>query len=96
MDRKLHLVVALAAGLLGGLLSRYMTPNSVHAQASAPAPKEIQAQSFTIVDAQGDVIGTFKPSMGGARGQGRTVVLVDPSGREVWRASGISIRPLSQ
>ncbi len=41
MFRKLTPVLALAAGLAGGLLSRYIAPPAVHAQ--APAPPQVSA-----------------------------------------------------
>jgi hypothetical protein len=100
MFRKLTPVIALTAGLLGGLLSRYIAPAPVHAQAPAPAPTEIQAQSFTLVDATGAVVGTFRPMLTPWRALGRSraegVELVDPSGQVIWRAGGTLVRPLSQ
>lgn len=116
MLRKLNPVLALAAGLLGGILSRYLAPPPVHAQApatqaqSTPAPEEIRAQSFTLVDGSGAVVGTFRPLLSVAPGlpgvfdQGparrergpQGVVLLDRSGRELWRAGGSIVRPASQ
>ena len=110
MLRKLNPVLALAAGLLGGMLSRYLAPVPVHAQApapqaqSTPAPEEIRAQSFTLVDGSGAVVGTFRPLLSfdpgllGVRPQNgpQGVVLLDRSGRELWRAGGSIVRPASQ
>jgi hypothetical protein len=76
MHRKLNLVFALAAGLLGGFLSRYITPMPVLAQMQTAAPKEIQAQSFVVVDDKGNVVGTFKSSVHSPDGAA-TVVLQD-------------------
>jgi hypothetical protein len=59
MNRNLTLVIALTAGLLGGVLSRYLALPSVHAQAPAPNPVEVRAQSFSLTDDQGSVVGTF-------------------------------------
>ncbi len=59
MYRNLTLVLALAAGLLGGFLSRYITLPSVQAQAQPPSTLEIRAQHFSVVDPKGRVIGTF-------------------------------------
>ena len=59
MNRNLTLVVALTPGLLGGFLSRYLAPPSVHAQAPAPNPVEVRAQRFSLTDDQGTVMGTF-------------------------------------
>ena len=101
MTQKLNLVLALAAGLCGGLLTRYIVPSPVFAQApapalkQAPASKEIRAQSFVVVDDKGNVAGVFKPSAP-KQGEAPTVVLVDPYGMEVWRGGGAAIRPASQ
>jgi len=59
MNRILTVTLALAAGLFGGLLSRYVTPVSVHAQTQTAAPREIRAQRFTLVNADGVVLGVF-------------------------------------
>ena len=59
MNRNLTLAISLAAGLLGGVLSHYVTLPAVHAQAPAPNAVEIRAQRFTLVDDQGSAIGTF-------------------------------------
>jgi hypothetical protein len=83
--RKLNLILALAAGLLGGLLSRHLAPTSVYAQAQTPAPKEIRAQSFVLVDAQGIALGLM-----GFDPQGRPVIkLVDERGRTLWSAGQV-------
>jgi hypothetical protein len=89
MNRTLTLSLALAAGLFGGLLSRYMTLLPVLAQTGAP--KEMKAQSFVLVDAKDTVVGTFKPSSDRIP----TVVLLDRNGREIWRA-GVSAKVLSE
>jgi hypothetical protein len=93
MSRKLNLFLALAAGLFGGLLSRYLTPASVLAQTNPP--REIVAQSFVLADGRGHEVGrfTFQPPSG--PGQASVVVLLDPEGHEVWR-SRASIHPLGQ
>jgi hypothetical protein len=57
--QKLNLTLALAAGLLGGLVSRSITLPSVHAQAQPATPVEIRGQRFTLVDGQDKVVGTF-------------------------------------
>jgi hypothetical protein len=53
MNRKMNFTLALLAGLLGGVLSRYLIPTPVFAQAQAPAPREIRAQSFVLVNKEG-------------------------------------------
>jgi hypothetical protein len=59
MNRILTLALALSAGLIGGLLSRYIAPASVHAQAQTIAPKDVRAQSFVLVDEKGVPRGIF-------------------------------------
>jgi len=71
MNNKLSVAVALVAGLAGGLLTRYITPPPVFAQAPAaqipaaepaaqtPITNEIRARSFTLVDQFDETIGTF-------------------------------------
>jgi hypothetical protein len=94
MHRRCNHVLALALGLLGGFLSRYIQPAPVLAQTQTSAPKEAQAQSFVLVDEKNNVVGTFKPSVT-PPGQTPTVVFVDQSGREIWRA-GVALRVISQ
>ena len=91
MNRTLTLTLALAAGLLGGTLSRYVTPTIVLAQAQSAAPKEIRAQRFTVVDEHGAVLGVFgidSPApIDGVKQKGNaTLRLFDDSGREIFRA----------
>lgn len=78
MNRTLTLTLALSAGLLGGLLARYVALPFVHAQAPAP---NIGArwQAFTLIDAQGHV---------------SRVVLVDRGGRGVWTAGDTQFKSL--
>jgi hypothetical protein len=92
MNRKLNLSLALAAGLLGGLLSHYITPAPVLAQTQAP--KEMKSQSFVLVDEKNNIVGTFMPSEAHA-GTSQAVVLLDRNGREIWRA-GVSLKVLSE
>jgi len=94
MNRKLNLSLALAAGLLGGVLSRYIAPLPVLAQAGPP--KELRAQSFVLVDDKNNVVGTFTASTPGPKPvQNQTVVLLDRNDKEIWRA-GVSVRVLAQ
>lgn len=102
MNQKLNFALILGAGLLGGLFTRYIDPTRVSAQAQAPPPMEIRAQSFTLVDAQDRTIGSFafealppRPGFPGGRPQFR-IILRDSSGREIWSASNNPIRPLSE
>ena len=59
MNKTLSIFLALFAGLVGGLLTRYMAPAVAFAQDQAPAAKEIRAQSFTLVDSLDQAVGTF-------------------------------------
>lgn len=59
MTTKLTMTLSLAAGLAGGILSQYIAPALVHAQARTPMPTEIRAQSFTLVDASGNRVGAL-------------------------------------
>jgi hypothetical protein len=89
MNRTLILSVAIAAGLLGGVLSRYIAP--VPAFAQGTTPKEIRSLSFVLVDGKDNIVGTFKPSAD----RRPTVVLLDRDGREIWRA-GVSAKVLTE
>jgi hypothetical protein len=80
MNRKVNFALALAAGLLGGALSRYLTPTTVLAQAQAPASKEIRAQSFVLVNKQGIPLGRIGFDSDGVP----NITLVDMDGRTIW------------
>ena len=93
MNRKLNLSLAFAAGLLGGMLSRYLTPMPVLAQVQASAPKEIRAQSFVVVNQSGLPLGEFSIDPDGLA----NIRLYDDKGQAggkvIWRARGMSIQP---
>ena len=108
MNKSLSVALILVAGLLGGLLSRYIAPPSALAQDQAPITKEIRAQSFTLVDELDHTIGTFTVDPGSTATlrmpNGREVVfparparvvLRDSNGREIWGA-GVSFRQLTR
>ena len=96
MNRKLNFTLALAAGVLGGALSHFITPVPAFAQAQPAAFKELRAQSFVLVDDRNNVIGTFTASTPVPKpGQNQTVILLDRNDKEIWRA-GVSVRVLSQ
>ena len=78
MNRKVNFTLALAAGLLGGLLSRYLIPTPVFAQAQAP--REIRAQSFVLVNKQGAPLGRIGFDSDGLP----NITLVDENGRTIW------------
>ena len=84
---KFGFVLAIAAGLLGGFASRYLSPEPAHAQVSTPA--EIRARKFLLVDEKGHVSGVF----GMEQGKHQPVIeLFDERGRETWRAGAFAPR----
>ena len=101
--QKLNVTLALAAGMLGGFLSRSITLPSVLAQNPAPQPaptvtKEIRAQSFTLVDGANRIVGTFtsEPGTTGWPVPQPRIILRDSRGHEIWSADGGSttVRPV--
>ena len=105
MNNRISLFIALTAGLLGGLLTRYVAPTTAFAQNQTSATTEIRAQSFVLIDAQNHTVGTFfseplsppsvRPVYPGQPGPSR-IVLKDSNGREIWSASSNPMRQLSQ
>ena len=93
MQRSINLALALAAGLVGGVLSRYTNPVTVFAQAQTQVSKDIRAQSFTLTDENGNVVGIFT-SVAPRGGQKRAVILLDQNANEIWSAGASPIRPL--
>jgi hypothetical protein len=102
MNRTLTVALALAAGFVGALLTRYITPPAASAQNQTPVAKEIRAQSFTLVDSSDRVAGTFTVEPVNRVPQApnqlppQRIVLRDFNGREIWSAGGNAIRPLSE
>jgi hypothetical protein len=108
MRRNLNIALAIVAGLLGGLLTRYIAPPAAFAQNQPPTTKEIRAQSFTLVDPLDRTVGTFTfesavPIEGdkiirppGAERWPMRIVLRDSNGREIWSAGGTPFRRLSE
>ncbi|MES1262557.1 MAG: hypothetical protein ABUS49_12555 [Acidobacteriota bacterium] len=111
MKSKLNVALAVAAGLLGGLLTRYIEPSPAAAQDQSPSVREIRAESFVLVDPGGRTVGTFSSEpFAGPRSRiisrnpdaplvmtqaPRRIVLRDSSGREIWSAGGTGLVPLS-
>lgn len=79
MSKKI-VALAFAAGLLGGVASRYLAPQPVHADSS---PQEIRARRFVLIGDGGTVIGTFS-----AEASGKAIKLFDSQGQEIWSAGG--------
>ncbi len=67
MNTKLTIATALFAGILGGVITRYVTPPVAFAQDQPQLTKEVRAQSLTLVDPADRTIGTFsaEPLPGG-------------------------------
>ena len=87
MNRKVNFGLSLAAGLLGGILSHYVTAKPVLAQAQVVPPKEISAQTFILVDEKGVPLGLFGFDADGSA----TIRLQDRSGKVIWSTSGRGI-----
>ena len=86
--KKHNLALAMAAGFLGGALSHYAAPPTAKADTPAPAPSELRARSFLLVNEKGAVRGTFSLDASGRP----ALRLFDTNGREVWSAEGPSMR----
>ena len=88
MNNKCSIVLALLGGIVGGTLTRYITPPSAFAQNTAT--QEIRAQSVTLVDFLNRTVGTFTVAP-----VGRRIVLQDSQGLEIWSAGGSNFRNLT-
>lgn len=92
--KKANILLCLAAGLLGGLLSHFVWIQLVHAQSHATAPKELRAQSFVLVNGDGEVRAVLtyaKPEDAPV-----AVKLYNADGREIWSAGGRTITQLAR
>jgi hypothetical protein len=86
--RNLKLVIALTCGFLVGLGTAHLKLVPVSA---ATPPEAVRGQSFVLTDAQGYSVATFRV------GSRRSVVLIDESGNEIWRAPvRPRVQPLSE
>jgi hypothetical protein len=98
---RMTIAIALAAGLVGGVISRYISPAPVlaqQAQPQSPAPVELRAQRFVLVNPDGLVAGTFTVEPGKLTDVPFTppsIRLLDWSGKEIWRAGGSPVRNLA-
>ena len=95
LNRPLTLVLTLAAGFAGGLLSRYIAPERVFAQ--TPAPKEaaqtVRASSFVLLDEAGHTAGVFAIEKKDGL---PNIVLFDAHGKVIWDARHTVLVPLTQ
>ena len=78
---KRSIVLSFAAGLLGGAISYYLSPELVHAESQAPI--EFRAERFVLVSEKGTVLGTLCNESGRP-----SLKLFDEGGREIWSAGG--------
>jgi hypothetical protein len=86
---RMTVVVAFAAALLSGIISRYISPTPVQAQAQTTAPVEVRAQRFALVNSAGVLAAIFtvdqpRPNVP----YKRAVRLYDATGKEIWSAGG--------
>ena len=91
--KKLNIGLSIAAGLLGGIFSHYIWTQPVQAQNQTPAPKEVRAQSFVVVNEKGETQGVL--TFGEPKNGRTSVKLFDSNGREIFSAGGSPMRPLS-
>jgi hypothetical protein len=91
LNRHLTLGLSLAAGLLGGMLSHYVSLDFVHAQTQAAPPKEISAQKFVLVNDEGIPAGVFGIEKDGSA----SIQLMDRDGKVVWSAGKTKAKPLT-
>ena len=85
MNNKFQLVLAITAGFLGGALSHYISP-------LARTPKELRAQSFVLVNDEGNPVSTF--AFEGSKAEGTSgVKVIDQNGREILNVGSRSYRP---
>lgn len=91
--KKLNIGLSIAAGLLGGIFSHYIWTQPVQAQNQTPAPKEVRAQSFVVVNEKGETQGVL--TFGEPKNGRTSVKLFDSNGREIFSAGGNPMRPLS-
>lgn len=104
MSTKFTIVLAIAAGFLGGLVSRNVVPGPVYAKEQPPPPnqttlslKEIRTHQFVLVDANGKPRGVF-----GFEKNGEPVIqtedggyIYSPRGFPQMRVFGIPRKPRS-
>ena len=95
---KTTIVVALVAGLAGGVISRYISPAPVLAQQAQAAPAELRAQRFALVNPEGAVVATFavdQPRFDPSSPSTPSIRLLDSNGKEIWSAGGNPMRKLA-
>lgn len=103
MNRKSTFLIALSAGLMGGLISTCAVPTLAQAQTQQPVPKVIAAHNFVLVDERGHKAGEItmdadgKPNIklfeeipsGDSSGSWRVSVLWNARGETLKRLGGL-------
>lgn len=91
MNRPSPVMLATAAGFLGGVLSQFMFQAlPLGAQVQIPA-HELRATRFALVDRAGKIWGEFKVNDGKPE-----IALYDEDGRVAWKATNSrELRPLA-
>jgi hypothetical protein len=85
MSTKTTIAIALAAGFLGGIVSQRLAPAPVFAQVQPPVQKEVRAENFVVVDANGTPRGAFGVEKGKAWPQ---IEITDGRGHLEWARWG--------
>jgi len=91
----------MAAGVVGGVVSRFITPQPALAQDQPSTTKEIRVQSVVLVDPSDNPVGTLtteavlarwvsKDSKG--KSVSRVIVLRGPDGQVLWRPDGDGVK----
>jgi len=90
VNRQSNIGLSLAASLLGGLVSHYISVKPLLAQSQTAPAKEVSAQAFILVNDKGVPFGMF-----GFDAEGNTIIrLQDRSGKVIWSTKA-SPRPLA-
>jgi hypothetical protein len=95
MRRLLRVAMCLAAGLSGGLISRYVNPPVAFAQDQQPPTSEIRAQAFVLTDQSGKPLAKLVAGAGAVQNPSKAswqlepkILLLDMDGRQLWSAGG--------
>ena len=100
MNPRLTIILAFAAGICGAMLTRIIAPTPALAQAPKAVVQEIRARNFVLVDRQDRVVGKFTyvsdPNPSSNNPRRSRIVLLDPTGQEIWSVGANKFRPLSE
>jgi len=91
MSSKFTITLSLAAGLLGGIFSHYLSPQVTHAQSQAPVPKMVQAQSFVLMNEAGKPAGILAIDK-----DGKPNLKLFDGDQLIWSARGAVIHPATE